>query len=59
MPEHPGAERRRSWVEVRKGYTEEQAIAEAKRCLQCAVCSECMECVRACGPGALLHDERD
>src|SRR5450756_815003 len=52
-------ERRRSWVEVRQGYTEEQAIAEAKRCLQCAVCSECMECVRACGPGALLHGERD
>ena len=59
MPEHDGAERRRSWVEVRKGYTSEQAIAEAKRCLQCAVCSECMECVRACGPGALLHEERD
>ncbi len=59
MPEQPGAERRRSWVEVRDGYTEEQAIAEAKRCLQCAVCSECMECVRACGPGALLHEERD
>ncbi len=59
MPEHDGAERRRSWVEVRTGYTEEQAIAEAKRCLQCAVCSECMECVRACGPGALLHEERD
>ncbi len=59
MPEHPGAERRRSWVEVRQGFTKEQAIAEAKRCLQCAVCSECMECVRACGPGALLHGERD
>ncbi|MGZ4200350.1 MAG: FAD-dependent oxidoreductase, partial [Thermoleophilia bacterium] len=59
MPEWPGSERRRSWVEVRKGYTEEQAIAEAERCLQCAVCSECMECVRACGPGALLHEERE
>jgi len=59
MPEWPGAERRRNWVEVRRGYTEEQAIAEAKRCLQCAICSECMECVRACGPGALLHGERD
>src|SRR5665648_599660 len=59
MPMHDGAERRRNWVEVRQGYTEAQAIAEAKRCLQCAVCSECMECVRACGPGALLHGERD
>ena len=34
-------------------------MAEAKRCLNCAICSECMECVRACGPGALLHGERD
>lgn len=59
VPEHDGDKRRRSWVEVRKGFTEEQAVAEAKRCLNCAVCSECMECVRACGPGALRHDERD
>lgn len=59
MPEEPGEERRRSWVEVRKGYSKEQAIAEAQRCLQCAVCSECMECVRACAPEALRHDERD
>jgi heterodisulfide reductase subunit A2 len=59
MPVQPGAERRRSFVEVRDGYTEDQAIAEANRCLQCAICSECMECVRACGPGALLHEERD
>ena len=59
MPEQPGTERRRSWVEVRNGYTEEQAVAEAKRCLQCAVCSECMECVRICPPHALVHGERD
>jgi heterodisulfide reductase subunit A-like polyferredoxin len=59
MPEHPGSERRRNWVEVRKGFTKEQAMAEARRCLQCAVCSECMECVRACLPEALRHDERD
>jgi len=59
MPELDGEERRRNWLEVRQGFTEEQAIAEAKRCLNCAVCSECMECVRACGPGALRHDERD
>jgi glutamate synthase (NADPH) small chain len=30
----PGA-RRRSWDEVATGYTEEQAVAEARRCLQC------------------------
>ena len=59
MPHLPGAARRVTWDEVNTGFTEEQAVAEAKRCLNCAICSECMECVRACGPGALLHDERD
>ena len=59
MPVHNGAKRRTNWDEVRKGFTEEQAVREASRCLDCAICSECMECVRACGPGALRHDERD
>ena len=59
MPHLPGAARRVTWDEVNTGFSEEQAVAEAKRCLNCAVCSECMECVRACGPGALLHGERD
>jgi len=59
MPQLPGAARKVTWDEVNTGFTEEQAVAEAKRCLDCAVCSECFECVRACGPGALLHEERD
>ena len=59
MPHLPGAARKIVWDEVNTGFSEEQAVAEAKRCLNCAVCSECMECVRACGPGALLHGERD
>lgn len=59
MPHLPGAARKITWDEVNTGFSEEQAVAEAKRCLQCAICSECMECVRACGPGALLHGERD
>ncbi len=59
MPVHNGTKRRTNWDEVRKGFTEEQAVREASRCLDCAICSECMECVRACGPGALCHDERD
>ncbi|MCX6364338.1 MAG: FAD-dependent oxidoreductase, partial [Actinobacteria bacterium] len=59
MPHLPGAARKVTWDEVNTGFTEEQAVAEAKRCLDCAICSECMECVRACGPGALLHGERD
>ncbi|HTX69492.1 MAG TPA: FAD-dependent oxidoreductase [Thermoleophilia bacterium] len=59
MPHLPGAARKIVWDEVNTGFSEEQAVAEASRCLNCAICSECMECVRACGPGALLHGERD
>ncbi len=59
MPQLPGTARKLTWDEVNTGFSAEQAVAEAKRCLNCAVCSECLECVRACGPGALLHGERD
>ncbi len=38
------------------GYTEEQALREANRCINCAICSECLECVEACGPKAIMHD---
>jgi glutamate synthase (NADPH/NADH) small chain len=36
MPEQPPAERIKNYNEVPYGYTPEQAIAEAKRCLECA-----------------------
>jgi heterodisulfide reductase subunit A-like polyferredoxin len=52
-------QRRRTWEEVKKGFSEDDAVAEAKRCLNCAICSECMECVRACGVDALVHDDVD
>jgi len=51
------AARRRGFTEINRGYTAEQAIAEAKRCLACGLCSECMECVKACSPGAIRHDQ--
>lgn len=41
--------------EVKQGYTEEQARAEAERCLNCGVCSECMQCSLACQAGAVDH----
>ncbi len=59
MPQLPGRSRCATWQEVNTGFTEEQAVAEANRCLNCAVCSECMECVRACGVNAIRHDEVD
>jgi len=42
MPEQPPAERIKNYDEVPYGYTPEQAIAEAKRCLECGrpICVE-------------------
>ncbi|MHB0858279.1 MAG: FAD-dependent oxidoreductase [Anaerolineae bacterium] len=49
------AERIQSFAEVNLGFTEEQALAEAARCLECGICSECYRCVDACKPGAIDH----
>jgi heterodisulfide reductase subunit A-like polyferredoxin len=48
--------RRESFGEVELGYTEAEAKAEAARCLACGLCSECGACVKACAPGAIVHD---
>ncbi|MBI9092004.1 MAG: FAD-dependent oxidoreductase [Desulfobacterium sp.] len=61
MARLPGARRLAGFGEVELGLTEEQALTEAKRCLDCMVCCECFECVKACGAGALTlgtHLER-
>ncbi len=57
MPMIPVERRRGSFAEVERGYTEEQARAEAARCLACGICSECLSCVFACGVKAINHDE--
>jgi len=51
--------RRNDFDEIYLGFTEEQAIAEAKRCLDCGGCSECMACVDACGAGSIDHNAID
>ena len=52
-------ERVHSLCEVCRPMTEEQAIAEANRCLQCGVCSECNQCVYACQKHCIDHDMRE
>jgi len=43
--------------EVGQGFTEDQAVAEAQRCLNCGICSECMQCVTACEAKAIDHTQ--
>jgi heterodisulfide reductase subunit A len=49
----PPDQRRRSWDEVRAGFTEEEALTEARRCLACGGCAECGSCATACPAGAI------
>jgi heterodisulfide reductase subunit A len=59
MPKLDPPGRARSWDEVELGFTEEQARAEAERCLHCGVCVDCYQCVKACQPGAVDHSMKD
>jgi heterodisulfide reductase subunit A len=52
-------ERVRTFKEVVLPLTEEQAIAEASRCLDCGICSECYRCVWACEREAIDHNMRE
>jgi len=48
--------RRRDFEEVGLGFTTDQAMAEARRCLQCSACSECRSCETVCSDiGAIDH----
>ena len=48
-----------SFEEVELGYSEEDIIEEAKRCINCGACSECKLCVEVCEPDAIFHDMKD
>jgi heterodisulfide reductase subunit A len=52
----PLIDRKNNFKEVELGYSEEEAIEEARRCLDCGGCSECFECVRTCEAEAIRHD---
>jgi len=53
----PAGEREGNFREVVQGFTEEQAVAEAQRCLNCGICSECMQCVTVCEAKAIDHTQ--
>ena len=55
----PLEERKNNFKEVELGYSEEEAIEEARRCLDCGGCSECYECVKTCEAGAIRHDMKE
>ncbi|MBC7227235.1 MAG: FAD-dependent oxidoreductase [Thermoflexales bacterium] len=52
----PVEQRLSTFEEVVAGYTDEEAQAEAARCLACGICSECLSCVYVCQAGAVNHD---
>ena len=52
-------ERINNFKEVEFGFSEKEAVLEAKRCLNCGTCSECMECVKVCKAEAIDHNMRD
>jgi heterodisulfide reductase subunit A-like polyferredoxin len=54
----PIKDRKNNFKEVELGYSEEEAIEEARRCLDCGGCSECFECVQTCEAGAIDHDAK-
>jgi heterodisulfide reductase subunit A len=55
LPHLSPESRSRSFDEAAQGFSEEQALREAERCLNCGVCCECMECVSACEAKAIDH----
>ncbi|MGD0626203.1 MAG: FAD-dependent oxidoreductase, partial [Thermodesulfobacteriota bacterium] len=56
MQAHEAGQRTQSFGEVSLGYTEEEAKAEAARCLACGICSECLSCYYKCGLSAIDHN---
>ena len=59
-PMSPAAERRRSQkVEVTLAYSEQEAVAEADRCMSCGVCNGCDNCYVVCPDVSVMRDARE
>ena len=60
VPQRLPRVRCRDFDEVDMGLSTDEAVAEAKRCLQCSVCCECRACEQACEEiGAINHFSSD
>ncbi|MGQ9597906.1 MAG: FAD-dependent oxidoreductase [Anaerolineae bacterium] len=57
IPKAAVSERVGDFREVERCLTEDQALAEASRCLKCGLCSECYQCVLACKAHAIDHQQ--
>jgi len=58
-PELEVKERVKSFAEVEQAFSEEDARAEASRCVSCGVCCECRLCETACEAHAIEHFQKD
>ncbi len=54
QPELPPEQRLGGFQEILQGYTEEEALFEARRCLSCGNCFECDGCYGSCPEGAII-----
>ncbi|MEE9465662.1 MAG: FAD-dependent oxidoreductase, partial [Candidatus Neomarinimicrobiota bacterium] len=54
VPFQPKAERIQDFREIELGFSTEEALAEAARCLRCGPCSECEVCVPECDKQIVL-----
>lgn len=53
MPARPVAERVLDFKEFELGFSVDEGVQEAARCISCGACCQCFRCVKACLPGAL------
>ncbi len=59
MPKLPTESRRNSFEVVERGFTEDEAIEEAKRCLRCGICADCRLCEKVCEADAINHEMKE
>ena len=62
MPRLKPEDRSANFQEVQLGFTEEQTVAEAGRCISCGICSECYQCAEVCEAEAVTrktHEQKE